>query len=170
MNLQWLGRPGDAPTQRQEKASKSPANQCKSAGWKLKGTFQFRRSVNPISKAKVRRIGNLPNRPNQWSKPPISLHNGRKTTHTMNKQTKTAHHRNRITEEAHALVKATAEVAGEQVAEARRRLEEALHNVRDQAALGVETADEFIHENPYKSLGIALGVGALLGFLIARRD
>ena len=29
--------------------------------------------------------------------------------------------------------------------------------------------DEFVHENPWKSVGIAAGVGLLLGLLVSRR-
>jgi ElaB/YqjD/DUF883 family membrane-anchored ribosome-binding protein len=29
--------------------------------------------------------------------------------------------------------------------------------------------DEFVHENPWKSIGIAAGVGMLLGLLVSRR-
>jgi ElaB/YqjD/DUF883 family membrane-anchored ribosome-binding protein len=67
-------------------------------------------------------------------------------------------------------------VAGEKVAEARKRLHSALEsakeiavNVRDKAVASAKATDEAVRENPYKAIGIALGAGALLGFLIARR-
>lgn len=81
-----------------------------------------------------------------------------------------------LAEHAHALMTETADVAGEKVAEARKRLHAALEsakeiaaNVRDKAVAGAKATDEAIREHPYKAVGIALGAGALIGFLIARR-
>ena len=71
---------------------------------------------------------------------------------------------------------ATADVAGEKVAEARKRLVAALESakdlasrVRDQAVDYAKVTDEAVHEHPYKAIGIALGVGALIGCLLSRR-
>ena len=81
-----------------------------------------------------------------------------------------------LAEDARALMTATADVAGEKVGEARKRLAAALENgkeiygrVRDKAIEGAKAADEAVHDHPYQALGIALGVGALIGYLIARR-
>jgi ElaB/YqjD/DUF883 family membrane-anchored ribosome-binding protein len=81
-----------------------------------------------------------------------------------------------LADDARALMAATADVAGDKVGEARKRLAAALENgkelygrVRDKAVEGVEAADEAVREHPYQAMGIALGVGALLGYLIARR-
>ena len=81
-----------------------------------------------------------------------------------------------LAEDARALVSATADVAGDKVAEARKRLADALENgkeiygrVRDKAVDGVKAADQAVHENPYQAIGIAIGVGALIGYLISRR-
>jgi ElaB/YqjD/DUF883 family membrane-anchored ribosome-binding protein len=88
----------------------------------------------------------------------------------MSKNTKTAHHdAGSLAEGARDLVAATVDVAGEKVVEARKRLEEALHSARDRAVSGAKATDEYIHDNPYQCLGIALGVGVLLGIYIARR-
>ena len=82
----------------------------------------------------------------------------------------------KLAEHAHALMNATADVAGEKVGEARKRLAAALENgkeiygrVREKAAEGVKVADETVRENPYQAVGIALGVGALIGYLVSRR-
>lgn len=82
-----------------------------------------------------------------------------------------------LAEDAHALMAATTHVAGEKVAEARKRLGAALENgkemygrVRDKAVEGAKTADEAVRKNPYTAIGIAVGVGALIGFLLARRN
>lgn len=81
-----------------------------------------------------------------------------------------------LADDARALIAATADVAGDKVGEARKRLAAALENgkelygrVRDKAVEGVEAADEAVREHPYQAMGIALAVGALLGYLVARR-
>ena len=33
-----------------------------------------------------------------------------------------------------------------------------------------KATDQAIRENPYKSIGIAFGVGALIGYLLSRRN
>ena len=80
-----------------------------------------------------------------------------------------------LAEDARALMTATADVAGEKVGEARKRLAAALENgkeiygrVRDKALDGAKAADQTVRENPYQAIGIALGVGALIGYLISR--
>jgi ElaB/YqjD/DUF883 family membrane-anchored ribosome-binding protein len=62
------------------------------------------------------------------------------------------------------------------VGEARKRLAAALDNgkeiygrVRDKAVAGAKATDQAVRENPYQAIGIAVGVGALLGYLIGRR-
>ena len=81
-----------------------------------------------------------------------------------------------LAEDARALMAATADVAGEKVGEARKRLAAALERgkeiygrVREKAVEGAKAADEAVHEHPYQAIGIALGVGAVIGFLVARR-
>ena len=41
--------------------------------------------------------------------------------------------------------------------------------VRDKAVAGAKAADQTIRENPYQAIAIGVGVGAILGFLLARR-
>jgi ElaB/YqjD/DUF883 family membrane-anchored ribosome-binding protein len=81
-----------------------------------------------------------------------------------------------LAEDARALMSATVDVAGEKVGEARKRLAAALESakemagrVRDKAVVGAKAADEAVREHPYQAIGIALGVGALIGFLVSRR-
>ena len=81
-----------------------------------------------------------------------------------------------LAEDARALMAATADVAGDKVGEARKRLAAALEsgkqiygNVRDKAVEGAKAADKTVRENPYQAIAIALGVGALIGYLAARR-
>jgi ElaB/YqjD/DUF883 family membrane-anchored ribosome-binding protein len=81
-----------------------------------------------------------------------------------------------LAEDARALLGATADVAGDKVGDARKRLAAALENgkelygrARDKAVEGVKATDQAVREHPYQAIGIALGVGALLGYLVARR-
>ena len=95
----------------------------------------------------------------------------------MNKQTQaTTNDMTTLADDARALMAATADVAGEKVGEARKRLAAALDSakeiagrVRDKAVEGAKAADEAVHEHPYQAIGIAIGVGALIGYLAARR-
>ncbi len=82
-----------------------------------------------------------------------------------------------IAEHARALVSATADIAGDKVTEARKRLAAALENgrdlcgqARDKAIAGAKVADEVVRENPYQAIGVAFGIGAILGYLITRRS
>ena len=81
-----------------------------------------------------------------------------------------------LAEDARALMAATADVAGEKVGEARKRLAAALERgkeiygrVREKAVEGAKAADVAVHEHPYQAIGIAFGVGVLLGYLVSRR-
>jgi ElaB/YqjD/DUF883 family membrane-anchored ribosome-binding protein len=101
----------------------------------------------------------------------------RKPKKNMNKATQASSDDvEQLADDARALMAATADVAGEKVSEARKRLAAALERgkeiagrVRDKAVQGAKAADEAVHEHPYAAIGIALGVGAIIGFLAARR-
>jgi len=67
-------------------------------------------------------------------------------------------------------------VGGEKVAEARKRLAIALESgkkilgqVKDKVVEGAKATDSAVHKHPYVAIGVAVGVGALVGFLLARR-
>ncbi len=95
----------------------------------------------------------------------------------MNKEAQpTSNEIRQLAEDARALIAATADVGGEKVEEARKRLAAALERgkeiygrVREKTVENAKTADEAVREHPYKAIGIALGVGAVLGFFIACR-
>jgi len=77
---------------------------------------------------------------------------------------------------ARALMAATADVTGEKVAEARKRLAAALERgkeiygrVREKAVDCARVTDEAVHEHPYQAIGIAFGVGAIIGYLVSSR-
>lgn len=61
------------------------------------------------------------------------------------------------------------EKLGERVAEAKDSLQtmgsDAVSRARDTA----KATDEYVHEQPWKSMGVSVGVGFLLGMLVARR-
>ena len=82
-----------------------------------------------------------------------------------------------LAEDAKALLAATGHLAEEQVVEARKRLSSALERgketwerVHDGTVEGVKATDEAIREHPYQAIGVAFGVGALLGYLLTRRN
>ena len=82
-----------------------------------------------------------------------------------------------LLEDAQALLAATAHVAEEKVVDARNRLLQAIkrgqqtwNTVREKAVEGAKATDQVIRENPYRSIAVALGVGALIGYLLRRRQ
>lgn len=78
------------------------------------------------------------------------------------------------------LLKATASDASERASKARAHAEESLrkakarmHEIEQHLAARAREAahktNEYVHENPWPSIGVAAGVGFLIGLLIARR-
>jgi ElaB/YqjD/DUF883 family membrane-anchored ribosome-binding protein len=96
----------------------------------------------------------------------------------MNKHTQPSHHDiGSLAEDAHELMVATADVAGEKVGKARKRVAAALEkakemagDLRDKAVAGAKAADKAVNEHPYQAMAIALGAGALIGFLAGRKS
>jgi ElaB/YqjD/DUF883 family membrane-anchored ribosome-binding protein len=95
----------------------------------------------------------------------------------MSKQTQAiSNDMGQLAEDAQALMAATADVAGEKVAEARKRLAAALDRgkeicgrAREKVVAGAKAADEAVHEHPYQAIAIGVGVGVVIGYLLARR-
>lgn len=95
----------------------------------------------------------------------------------MNKETQAiGNDMGQLAEDARNLMAATADVAGEKVVEARKRLAAALEHgkeicseVRAKAIEGAKAADTAVHQHPYQAIAIGVGVGALIGYLAARR-
>ena len=95
----------------------------------------------------------------------------------MNKETQAiSNDMGQLAEDAQALMAATADATGEKVKEARHRLAAALERgkeiygrARDKAIKGAKAADEAVHEHPYQAIAIGVGVGVLIGYLLARR-
>ncbi|HEY4367981.1 MAG TPA: DUF883 family protein [Steroidobacteraceae bacterium] len=85
-----------------------------------------------------------------------------------------------VMRDAEALIKATSSQTGEKIQEVRARAEESLRQAKDRlieveeealrrAREVAEATEEYVRDNPWQSLGIAAGVGLVLGILIARR-
>ena len=81
-----------------------------------------------------------------------------------------------VLQDAEGLAKATAGELGEKIKEARTRLAASLETAKescstweDKAQAGAKAADKIIREHPYESVGVAFGVGILLGVLVGRK-
>jgi len=95
----------------------------------------------------------------------------------MNRQTRAiSNDMIQLAQDANALVAATADAAGEQVVEARKRLADALERgkglytrVRDKEIEGVNEFETALVEHPYQAITIGVGFVALVGYLLSRR-
>ena len=78
------------------------------------------------------------------------------------------------------LLRATAGAAGEKVGDLRERLAIRLHDTKerivdlevalvDKTKAAARATDDFVHEEPWKAVGVAAAVGLALGVLIGRR-
>ncbi|HEY7758545.1 MAG TPA: DUF883 family protein [Burkholderiales bacterium] len=85
-----------------------------------------------------------------------------------------------VASDVEELLRATANQTGDRINEARARTEESLRAARarleetseEVAARTREAAREaerYVQDNPWQSVGVAAGVGFLLGYLIGRR-
>jgi len=81
-----------------------------------------------------------------------------------------------VMQDAEALIKATAGEMGEKVREARSRLAVSLESAKggyqkleEKALASARVTDKVIREHPYESIGIAFGLGLLIGVLVSRR-
>jgi ElaB/YqjD/DUF883 family membrane-anchored ribosome-binding protein len=59
--------------------------------------------------------------------------------------------------------------AAESMAHARDRLHALEAQAKERVTAAAHQADHYVHENPWQSIAIAAGVGALVGILLARR-
>ncbi len=81
-----------------------------------------------------------------------------------------------VVHDGEELLRSGAQGLSETSADVRERLSAALDSAKDmgrklqdRTVKGAKATDRAIRENPYQSLGIAFGVGLLLGVLISRR-
>lgn len=85
-----------------------------------------------------------------------------------------------VIRDAEALLRATTNETGERIQEVRARAEQSLKDARarlnevEEEALRraqemAKATEGYVRENPWQSIGIAAGVGLLLGLLLSRR-
>lgn len=85
-----------------------------------------------------------------------------------------------VISDAEELLRATASQAGEKVATAREKVQDSLQRVKaelaevedvlvEQGRQAARVADEYVRSNPWQSVGIAAGIGVIIGLLISRR-
>lgn len=87
-------------------------------------------------------------------------------------------HISRLMAEAEAMIAGpVAEQSSSRLAEIKNRLESARERLgdvysraRQNVVAGAKYTDETIRENPYYSIGLALGIGVLLGALVRRNS
>lgn len=87
---------------------------------------------------------------------------------------------NEVVADAEALLKATANQGDEKLAMIRAKAEESLRVMKARMAeaqatmlaktrAAAKATDNYVHENPWRAIGIAAGVGLVIGLLIPRR-
>ncbi len=59
--------------------------------------------------------------------------------------------------------------ASEALGRARQRLQDAQSAVAANTRAAARATDDFVHENPWSAVGVAAGVGFLVGLLVSRR-
>ena len=85
-----------------------------------------------------------------------------------------------VMNDAEALLRATSAQTGEKIQEVRARAEESLRQARarvgeiEEEALRrarelADATEEYVRDNPWQSIGVAAGIGLVLGILISRR-
>lgn len=85
-----------------------------------------------------------------------------------------------VISDAEEILRATANQTGDKVVELRTRIQDRLNAARarlvdiEQAVVAkakatAKATDQYVHENPWKAVGIAAAIGFTLGVLISRR-
>lgn len=85
-----------------------------------------------------------------------------------------------VISDAEELLRMTANEAGDAAASLRARVKDRMNKTKDElvrlqeAAMAKaqeagDVADAFVHENPWQAIGVAAGLGLVVGMLISRR-
>jgi ElaB/YqjD/DUF883 family membrane-anchored ribosome-binding protein len=85
-----------------------------------------------------------------------------------------------VAHDVEELLRATAGETADKIAEARMRAEDSLRSARShiadasdelarQGRVAAAAADDYVRDNPWQAIGVAAGIGLLVGFLLARR-
>jgi ElaB/YqjD/DUF883 family membrane-anchored ribosome-binding protein len=71
--------------------------------------------------------------------------------------------------DAEELLRVTADQAGPKVQEVRARAEESLRNAREHLQGAGKQLDAQVREHPWAAVGVAAGVGLIIGILLSRK-
>lgn len=85
-----------------------------------------------------------------------------------------------VVSDAEEILRATAGAAGEKMSDLREKIETRLRDAKlrladaeaaiiDSAKAAAAATDDYVHDHPWRAVGIAAGAGLLLGILIGRR-
>lgn len=85
-----------------------------------------------------------------------------------------------VISDAEEILSATADQAGEKIAglrarakvrlsDAKERLVEAEDVLRAKSRAAAQATDDYVHESPWTAIGVAAGVGVVLGLIFSRR-
>ena len=85
-----------------------------------------------------------------------------------------------VVSDAEELLRATAGAAGEKAGELRERIANRLRDAKerlqdaeavlvDKTKAAARATDDYVNDNPWRAVGIAAGVGLLLGIIFGRR-
>ena len=85
-----------------------------------------------------------------------------------------------VVSDAEEILRATAGVAGDKIGELRERIADRLRDAKvriadaedmlvDRTKAAARATDDYVNDNPWRAVGIAAGVGLLLGIIIGRR-
>lgn len=103
--------------------------------------------------------------------------------HKLFKESKTEHivdNFKTVIEDAEALLKATSNQGSEVIAEIRAKAEKSLADAKaglletqdlviEKSKEAAKLTDNYVHENPWKSIGTAAAIGVVIGMLITRK-
>lgn len=95
------------------------------------------------------------------------------------KQTQLIDEFNELLTDAEALLQATATQSGEKVVELRNKIGESIRVAKEginelesvvlhQTKAAAKATDTYVHENPWQSVGVAMAVGFIIGWLVKR--
>ncbi|HEY1394734.1 DUF883 family protein [Roseateles sp.] len=87
---------------------------------------------------------------------------------------------NQVVTDAESLLRATADQTSAGASELRARVQSTLDRAKsslgdfqaaavDRAKAAGKATDDYVHDNPWQSVGVAAGVGLLIGLLLTRR-
>lgn len=96
---------------------------------------------------------------------------------TMEEDNELANNLKSVTQDAEHFVRETTSGLSEKARDARARLAASLASAKaglatlnEKAIEGAKATDRVIRANPYQSIGVAFGIGILIGVLVSRRS